>query len=86
MSDERDRFGDKLHDVEKAREDQWAREQDRKLMEKMRQRQSAELHCPQCNQKLAPHAERGVAMMGCPAGHGAWLDHEALEAVVKRLG
>lgn len=84
MSDERDRLGDKFRDVEKAREDQWAREQDRQLMEKMRQRQKVELHCPQCNQKLVPHADGGgFAMMRCPAGHGAWLDQIALAEVTK---
>jgi ribosomal protein L37AE/L43A len=38
MSDEKDRFGDKLHEVEKAREDQWAAELDRRLMEKLREK------------------------------------------------
>ena len=85
MSDERDRLGDKFHDVEKAREDQWAREQDRQLLDKLRQRQTTELHCPQCNQKLAARTAAGFAMMGCPAGHGAWLDRETVAQVVKSL-
>lgn len=83
MADEKDRLGDKFHDVEKAREDQWAREQDRKLIEKMRQKQKAEIHCPLCQQKLVARAADGVAMMTCPTGHGAWLDHEALEKLAK---
>lgn len=45
MDDEKDRFGDKLRDVEKAREDQWALEEDRKLIEKLRERVRAGL-CP----------------------------------------
>ena len=36
--DHKDRLGNKLHDVEKAREDQWARQSDEKLLEKMRER------------------------------------------------
>lgn len=84
MSDERDRLGDKFRDLEKAREDQWAREQDQKLIEKMRKRQNVELRCPQCNQKLVPHAEGGeFAMMRCPAGHGAWLDQISLAKLTK---
>ena len=83
MSDERDRFGDKLHDVEKAREDQWAREQDRRLIEKLRQRQAADLHCPQCNTKLVPRAVGGVAVLACPSDHGAWLDAESLRHMIK---
>ena len=85
MSDEKDRFGQKLHDVEKAREDQWARDRDQQLLEKLRQRHSAEIHCPQCNEKLAARTEAGFAMMGCPNGHGVWLDHDTLERVVKAL-
>ena len=34
--DERDRFGDKLRNVEKAREDQWAADRDRELLVKLR--------------------------------------------------
>lgn len=83
MVDEKDRLGDKFHDVEKAREDQWAREQDRQLIEKMRLKQRAELHCPQCQQKLVAKAADGITMMSCPTGHGAWLDKEALENLAK---
>ncbi|MGH7931779.1 MAG: hypothetical protein ACREQN_01290 [Candidatus Binataceae bacterium] len=36
--DEKDRLGDKLRDVEKAREDQWAHERDRELIEKLRKK------------------------------------------------
>lgn len=85
MADEKDRFGDKLHDVEKAREDQWAREQDQKLLEKLRQKPQAEMHCPQCSSKLTARVASGLAMMACERGHGAWLDHEAVEALMKRL-
>jgi len=34
--EERDRYGDKLRDVEKGREDQWAAERDRELLVKLR--------------------------------------------------
>jgi hypothetical protein len=36
MDDSKDRVGDKLHDIEKAREEQWARERDKELLEKLR--------------------------------------------------
>jgi hypothetical protein len=83
MNDERDRFGDKLHQVEKAREDQWAREEDQRLLDKMRQRQTHELHCPQCNAALTARVEHGMALLLCPAGHGAWLDQVALNSLGK---
>ena len=82
VGDNKDRLGNKLHDAEKAREDQWARQSDEKLLEQMRER----LHnhaCPQCKQFLVPKAEHGVAMYTCPQGHGAWLDAAALKTVLK---
>jgi universal stress protein A len=36
-SDERDRYGEKLRQVEQAREDQWAAQRDRELLAKLRQ-------------------------------------------------
>jgi hypothetical protein len=82
MDDQRDRFGDKIHDLEKVREDQWAREQDRILLEKMRTRQHLALQCPRCAAQLVPQAGGELTIMACPNGHGAWLEEAALE----RLG
>jgi uncharacterized protein with PIN domain len=36
---EKDRFGEKLHNVEAARENEWARKRDQELLEKMREAQ-----------------------------------------------
>ena len=83
MSDNKDRFGDKLHDAEKAREDQWARDEDRRLLENLRRRHTDELHCPKCNAILAPRMASGQAVFACPAEHGAWLDHEAVKLLAK---
>ncbi len=55
MSDqEKDRLGDKLHDVEAAREDQWAHQRDQELLEKMRKKlgPGAALQCPRCKRPL----------------------------------
>ena len=35
MADEKDRLGDKLQNLEKAREDQWAAQRDRELLAKL---------------------------------------------------
>ena len=64
----KDRFGDKLRDVEKAREDQYAAERDRELIEKLRKKQE-ELRqaaskaadkmgmlCPRCHRELEPRS------------------------------
>ena len=81
--DHKDRLGNKLHDVEKAREDQWARQRDEELVEKMRKRLS-QTACPECKQFLVSKTEAGVEIHACPQGHGAWLDASALEAVLKK--
>jgi Transcription factor zinc-finger len=80
--DHKDRLGGKLHDVEAARENQWARQRDEELLEKMRER----LHnhaCPHCKQFLVPKTENGVHLHACPDGHGAWLDEPILKTVLK---
>ena len=63
MSDgEKDRFGDKLRDVEKAREDKFFAERDRELLQKLKAqtgtqeeqavRELARMRCPKCGERL----------------------------------
>ena len=80
--DNKDRLGSKLHDVEAAREDQWARQRDAELLEKLRERLS-KASCPHCKKSLVTKTESGIPMHVCPAGHGAWLESAALKAVLK---
>ena len=82
--DQKDRLGDKLHDVEHAREEQWAHQRDQYLLEKLRKKGEAAL-CPQCSKPLVAETRSGVAMMACPDKHGAWLRAEVLEALFERL-
>jgi Transcription factor zinc-finger len=79
--DHKDRLGSKLHDAEKAREDQWARQRDEELLENMRKR-LAHVTCPKCKDFLVPKSENGVAMQSCPGGHGAWVDEPALKVLL----
>lgn len=83
MDDQKDRFGDKIRDLEKVREDQWARERDQALLEKIRTRQGAALHCPKCSSLLVAQTIGEVNMMACANGDGAWLDGPALERLVR---
>ena len=82
--DEKDRYGDKLHDVERAREEQWAHQRDQELLEKLRKKGEA-AQCPECRKPLVAETRAGVAMMACADKHGAWLRAEVLEALLKRL-
>jgi hypothetical protein len=97
VPDEKDRFGDKIRDLEKAREDQWAAQRDRELMENLRRKQS-ELKqamsaatetmgalCPHCHQQLVKAEKAGVALLACPSNDGAWIDEAALNGLLQRL-
>jgi DNA repair exonuclease SbcCD ATPase subunit len=78
--DSRDRFGDKIHTLQKAREDQWARQQDEELIEQMRHRHAG-MKCPECGEPLDPEAEIGLGAMVCLKHHGIWLDWDMLQKV-----
>jgi hypothetical protein len=84
--DEKDRLGQKLRDLEKAREDQWAAEHDRELLEKLRTKVATEkmqMNCPRCGRALESVVRSGLAMLQC-AEHGAWLDKKSLELLSQR--
>ena len=82
MDDQKDRFGDKIHDLEKVREDQWAREQDRALLEKMRAKKQSSLQCPRCGAQLVTQTSGDLTLMACPDGHGGWLEGTDLERLI----
>ena len=83
MADEKDRFGGKLHNIEKAREDQWARQRDAELLDKIRHKHDAALRCPKCGKELIEKTAGKIAMLACPADDGAWLDAAALKNLPK---
>jgi len=96
VPDEKDRLGDKLQNLEKAREDQWAAQRDRELLEKL-QRKQTELKeaekaaaeggsCPHCHRQLVKSKKAGVTMLSCPADGGAWIDKSELDELLHRLG
>ncbi len=96
MPDEKDRFGDKLRDLEKGREDQYFAQQDRKLIERMRVRREAAkamakdaaqrhpgyMRCPKCGQELTEQATEGVLVDRCAGCGGIWLDAPELEELL----
>ena len=79
----KDRLGNKIQDAEAARENQWARQHDEELLEKMRKRLD-HIACPHCKEFLVAKFDDGIHMMACPKGDGAWLNASALKAVLKQ--
>lgn len=92
--DEKDRFGDKLRDVEHGREDEYFARRDRELLERLRSskqgetdaalREMARQRCPKCGERLQAKALSGVTVDECPACQGMWLDRGELEEIAKR--
>jgi ribosomal protein L37AE/L43A len=92
--DEKDRLGDKLRDVEKAREDQYFAQRDRELIEKLKQakageveeslKQAAHMRCPKCGERLREIRRHDVVVDECPSCHGIWLDHGELTQLAER--
>ena len=96
VTDSKDRYGEKMHDLERARENQYAAERDRELLEKIRQK-APQAHkatseapqpresmlCPRCHRVLVAQSEAGVTLMACPIGDGAWVDRAILEQFLK---
>jgi hypothetical protein len=89
---EKDKLGDKLHDVEAARENEWARKRDQELLEKMRQAakgnqaaakpQAEPAVCPECKQALVPNLDGQVGGLICPQRHGGWFGWDAVARIM----
>ena len=94
MSDEKDRLGDKLREVEKAREDQYFAERDRALLRKVKAeeagkeeehvRELARMRCPKCGARLATAKHHDVTVDACPECHGMWLDKGEIDEIARR--
>lgn len=92
-TEEKDRLGNKLRDVERAREDQYFAERDRQLIERLRQskegegdtalKEAAHMRCPKCGTRLNSHTLHDVSVDECPSCHGVWLDAGELEALAR---
>ncbi len=92
--DEKDRLGDKLHELEKGREDQFFAQRDRELLAKLKSKQASEvedvmkhaahLRCPKCGERLHAVKRHGVELEECPGCHGIWLDHGEITRVAAR--
>lgn len=93
-ANEKDRFGDKLRDAERAREDQYFAERDRKLLDQLREAKEGEAEqtfkeaalgrCPKCGTRLQSHTLHDISIEECPRCHGMWLDQGELQELGRR--
>lgn len=90
MENEKDRFGEKMRLVERAKEDIYFAERDRELLEKLRRdlrrvERSDQTRCPKCSGSLEGYTFQGVALDRCNACEGVWLDKGELEMIVRKI-
>ena len=92
---DKDRLGDKLRDVERAREDQYFAERDRELLQRLRSakgseteaalKEAAHMRCPKCGTRLRQNVNE-IVVEECPSCHGVWLDDGELLKVDRHEG
>jgi|SRR5262249_19788982 Zn-finger nucleic acid-binding protein len=91
MADEKDRFGETMKLVERAKEDIYFAERDRELIEKLKEqlqkvdKQKSKIHCPKCPGLLENYTFRGFALDRCQNCGGIWMDKGELEAIVRTV-
>src|SRR5882724_26901 len=86
---EKDAFGDKLKEKERAEEDLYFAQRDREALEKLRGKdvgaQDAALlargRCPRDGEKLSQRSIDGIEVEECGSCRGIWLDKGDLESL-----
>lgn len=93
MDDEKDRFGEKIRLLERAREDVYFSERDRELIEKMKARlqrveraeDKKDRVCPQCSVKLESYLFMEIVLDRCSNCEGVWLDKGELDMIANKI-
>lgn len=93
MEDEKDRFGEKMRLLERAKEDIYFAEKDRELIEKLKARlrrverggTAEALRCPKCGGKLETYTLMEFMLERCTKCEGIWLDKGELEGLLKKV-
>jgi len=91
MADEKDRFGETMKLVERAKEDIYFAERDRELIEKLKRelkkvvKESLQIRCPKCPGDLESYMFQGFALDRCQSCGGIWMDKGELEAVIRKV-
>lgn len=92
--DEKDRFGEKMRLLERAREDIYFAAKDRELIEKLRAalkkveetRPEGQVPvCPKCRGKLEGYTFMEFSLDRCPDCGGIWLDQGELEGILQKV-
>lgn len=91
MADEKDRFGETMKLVERAKEDLYFAQRDRELLEKLKlqlrrvEDQKPKLQCPKCGGTWESYTFQGIALDRCQQCGGVWMDKGELDAVLRKF-
>ncbi len=93
VENEKDRFGEKMRLLEKAKEDIYFAAKDRELIEKLKsvlkkvERSGTEnqpLACPKCLGELESYCFMEFLLDRCQSCGGVWLDKGELEGILRK--
>jgi hypothetical protein len=90
-TEEKDKFGETLKLLERAKEDIYFAQRDRELIEKLRKQLKKventpnELHCPSCPGLLETYTFQGFVLDRCQNCGGIWMDKGELEGVLAKV-
>lgn len=90
METERDRFGETMKLLEKAKEDIYFAEKDRELIEQLKahlkeQKNAPVLQCPKCHGELVTYSFLDVLLERCRSCEGLWFDRGELETILRKV-
>jgi hypothetical protein len=93
MENEKDRFGETMKLVERAKEDIYFAEKDRELIENLKARLQkmervdaiAPLRCPKCRGTLDTYKFMDFVLDRCSMCSGIWLDEGELQGILRKV-
>jgi|ERR1051326_139462 Zn-finger nucleic acid-binding protein len=90
METEKDRFGDTMKLVEKAKEDIYFAQKDRELIQRLKAQlketpASFNFHCPKCDGEMATYTFMDIVVERCHRCEGIWLDRGTLQTIIKKV-
>ena len=91
MADEKDKFGETMRLVERAKEDIYFAERDRELINKLKaqlqkvEKTGSRINCPKCPGELESYAFQGFILDRCHNCGGIWMDKGELEGVIRKV-
>jgi Zn-finger nucleic acid-binding protein len=91
MADEKDRFGETMKLLERAKEDVYFAQRDRELIDRLKA-QLQKVHesevpfrCPKCPGTLETYTFQGFVLDRCHECGGIWMDKGELEGVIRAV-